>query len=131
MTYSRTIAGYIRHLVILHPSHVTTPCGSNPLAQYIMLHCFLSVWLYIACHKRRMHARVSAIDCVFILVFLTASFPNIYTRLIPRPHPLTRRNGLVNQVEFLGLAHNFATVPPSNVQNILHQTRSKKVRILE
>ena len=23
--------------------------------------------------------------------------------LVPRPHPLTRRNGLVNQVEFLGL----------------------------
>ena len=30
--------------------------------------------------------------------------------LVPRPHPLTRRNGLVNQVEFLGLAHAFATV---------------------
>ena len=28
--------------------------------------------------------------------------------LVPRPHPLTRRNGLVNQVEFLGLAHGFA-----------------------
>ena len=25
--------------------------------------------------------------------------------LVPRPHPLTRRNGLVNQVEFPGLAH--------------------------
>ena len=34
---------------------------------------------------------------------------NIYS-LIPRPHPLTRRNGLVNQVEFLGLAHAFATM---------------------
>ena len=51
--------------------------------------------------------------------------------LVPRPHPLTRRNGLVNQVEFLGLAHTFATVSPSNIQNILRQTRSKKVRILE
>ena len=30
--------------------------------------------------------------------------------LVPRPHPLTRRNGLVNQVEFLGLAHAFATM---------------------
>ena len=29
--------------------------------------------------------------------------------LVPRPHPLLRRNGLVNQVEFLGLAHAFAT----------------------
>ena len=30
--------------------------------------------------------------------------------LISRPHPLTRRNGLVNQVEFLGLVHAFATL---------------------
>ena len=29
--------------------------------------------------------------------------------LIPRLHPLTRRNGLVNQVKFLGLEHNLAT----------------------
>ena len=32
--------------------------------------------------------------------------------LVPRPHPLalTRRNGLVNQVEFLGLVYAFVTV---------------------
>ena len=30
--------------------------------------------------------------------------------LVPRPHPLTRRNGLVNQVEFLGLVGALATV---------------------
>ena len=30
--------------------------------------------------------------------------------LIPRPYPLTRRNNLVDQVEFLGLTHIFATV---------------------
>ena len=48
------------------------------------------------------------------------------TSLVPRPHPLTRRNSLVNQVEFLGLAQTFATVSPSNVQNFLHQTHSKK-----
>ena len=30
--------------------------------------------------------------------------------LVPRPHPLTRRNGLVNQGEFLGLAGTLATV---------------------
>ena len=30
--------------------------------------------------------------------------------LIPRPLPLMRRNGLVNQVEFLGVAHTSATV---------------------
>ena len=51
--------------------------------------------------------------------------------LVPRPHPLPRRNGLVNQVEFLGLVHTFATVSPSNNQNILRPTRSKKVRTLE
>ena len=39
--------------------------------------------------------------------------------LVPRPHPLTRRNCLVNQVEFLGLAHTFVTVLPCNVRNIL------------
>ena len=37
------------------------------------------------------------------------------TSLIPRPHPFVRRNGVVNQVEFLGLVHTFATVSPSNV----------------
>ena len=57
--------------------------------------------------------------------------PIVEASLIPRPHPLTRRNGLVNQVEFLGLARTFATVSPSNVQNILRPTCSKKVRILE
>ena len=30
--------------------------------------------------------------------------------LVPRPYPLTRRNGLVNQVEFLGLAGALVTV---------------------
>ena len=52
--------------------------------------------------------------------------------LLPRPHPLTRKNDLVNQVNFLGLAHAFAkTELPSNISNILHQTHSKKVRIPE
>ena len=41
--------------------------------------------------------------------------------LIPKPQPLTSKN----QVEFLGLAHTFATMSPSNVQSILHQTHSK------
>ena len=54
----------------------------------------------------------------------------VQVSLVPRPHPLTRRNGLVNQVEFLGLVDALATVLPSNVQNILQKTRSKKVRIL-
>ena len=38
--------------------------------------------------------------------------------LISRPHPLMRRNGLVNQVKFLGLAYTFTTVSPSNIQTI-------------
>ena len=45
------------------------------------------------------------------------------TSLVPRPHPLTRRNSVVDQVEFLGLVHTFATVSPtctcSNVQDNL------------
>ena len=38
--------------------------------------------------------------------FQTTSPPN----LVPRPHPLTRGNSLVNQVKFLGLAHAFVTM---------------------
>ena len=57
--------------------------------------------------------------------------PHRFSSLVPRPHPLTRRNGLVNQVKFLGLAQAFVTIQPSNDQNILRPTRSKKVRILE
>ena len=30
-------------------------------------------------------------------------------------HPLTRRNGLVNQIKFPELAHTFATLSPSNI----------------
>ena len=37
-------------------------------------------------------------------------FLTMIISLVPRPHPLTRRNGLVNQVEFLGLAGALATV---------------------
>ena len=44
--------------------------------------------------------------------------------LVPRPLPLTRRNSLVNCVKFLSLANTFATVSPSNVQNISHQNLS-------
>ena len=38
-----------------------------------------------------------------------------YTSLIPRSHPLTRRNGLVNQIKFLELVHTLTTVSPSNI----------------
>ena len=72
-------------------------------------------------------------NCTFATVS-PSNVQNIYTKPIQkgtapdRSHLLMRRNGLVNQVEFLGLAHTFATVAPSNVQNILPV--QKKVRIL-
>ena len=47
--------------------------------------------------------------------------------LVPRRHPLTKRSDLLNQVEFLRLAHSFATVSPSNAQKILRQTHLKKI----
>ena len=34
----------------------------------------------------------------------------VESSLVHRPHPLTRRNSLVNQVELLGLADAFATM---------------------
>ena len=36
------------------------------------------------------------------------------------------QNGLVNQLEFLGLAHTFATVSPSNVRNIHTKPTQKR-----
>ena len=47
--------------------------------------------------------------CTWVISVESTS-AGLYTRLFIWPHPLTRRNGLVNQVEFLGLAHTFATV---------------------
>ena len=46
--------------------------------------------------------------------------------LVIRPHPLTRTNDLVNQVEFLGLAQIFATVSPSNGQNFCAKSAPKR-----
>ena len=40
--------------------------------------------------------------------------------LVPRPHPVMKRNDLVNQVKFIG--HTFVTVSPSNVPNFLRIT---------
>ena len=40
----------------------------------------------------------------------TTSFPPLYHNLIPKPHPLMRRNSLVNQVELLGLAASVQTL---------------------
>ena len=44
---------------------------------------------------------------------------------VPRPHLLARKNGLVSQVKFLGLAPALVSVKPSNIQNILYRTCSK------
>ena len=46
--------------------------------------------------------------------------------IVHRPHPLMWKNSLVNQVK---ASTHFTTVKPSNIQNILQQTCSKKVRI--
>ena len=52
---------------------------------------------------------------------VSVQIPSRVTRILLH---LTRRNGLVNQVEFLKLAHTFATVSPNNIQNFLCQTCS-------
>ena len=51
--------------------------------------------------------------------------------LIPRPHPFTKRNDLVNQVNFFGLPHTFVTVSPSNffIPNLLKNVRILKQRL--
>ena len=48
--------------------------------------------------------------------------------VIPRPHPLTRRNGLVNQVESLGLAHAFVTLNLATFKTFCGQPAHKKDR---
>ena len=104
----------------------STQCGSGT---YIIVLCFLR-WDYQEVCAWQVRNRI--LPCCGL----------IYTSLVPnraweegyRPlthHPLTRRNCLVNQVEFLGLAHTFATLSPSNVQNISCQTHSKMIQMLE
>ena len=43
--------------------------------------------------------------CLITSRFLQATVRAIVCSLIPRPHPLTRRNDLVNQVKILGLVY--------------------------
>ena len=47
-----------------------------------------------------------------VLVKVGTALFILVASLVPRPHPLTRRNGLVNQVKFCELVHNFTTVSP-------------------
>ena len=72
-----------------------------------------------ACMARRMHIAVDrgcsvqfSTKSVMTYVALPAPYVTLspFSSLVPRPHPLTRRNSLVNQVEFLGLVHAFATM---------------------
>ena len=51
--------------------------------------------------------------------------PPTLVSLVPGPHPLTRRNGLVNQVEFLGLAGALATV----VENPLKKSMDTQMEV--
>ena len=50
----------------------------------------------------QLYAEVKKVEGVCVCVSVCS--------LVPGPHPLTKRNGLVNQVEFLGLADALATV---------------------
>ena len=58
----------------------------------------------------------------FICIVCTS---NARVSLVPRPHPLTRRNGLVKQVEFLGLAHTFATCNLTTIKTFFGQPAQK------
>ena len=44
----------------------------------------------------------------FLVIF--PFFGHLGPSLVPRPYSLTRRNGLMSQVEFVGLAYAFETV---------------------
>ena len=70
------------------------------------------LWAYIGVtHSYSSHSFLCALErtqlCGDATVKMLLSH---YTNLVPRPHPLTRRNSLVNQIKFLGLAHAFVTV---------------------
>ena len=45
---------------------------------------------------------------------------------MPRPHPLTRRNGLVNQVDFLGLAHALRQCNLASIKIFCSQPAQKR-----
>ena len=66
-------------------------------------------------HKHRISISLKKMfdrTCTNRIIILTTT--NDIPSPVPKPHPLTRRNGLVNQVEFLGLAHTFVITEPSN-----------------
>ena len=74
------------------------------------------------------------------MVYTTTGVSNPWTKLccvptdsnlIARPHPLTRRNCLVKQVEFLGLTHALVTMYPSNIERHFVANPLKTVQVLE
>ena len=62
-----------------------------------------STFVLITSHVRNF-AFAFTIDHVQCITYLIMKQTINRVSLVPRPHPLMRRNGLVNQVEFLGLA---------------------------
>ena len=82
------------------------------------------VCVYVrACVRTCVRVRVCVCVCVrgmFMYIFyyvhdiISVKWARYYLgrliSLVPRPHPLTRRNSVVNQVKFMGLAHTFVTM---------------------
>ena len=68
----------------------------------------------ISTRKTRSHAGGHYLDikCGNLMqhAIIHCETPYVSHSLVPRPYPLMRRNGLVNQVEFLGLVHALATM---------------------
>ena len=105
-------------------------------AQLIIMHaaCSVCICMYVCIY---MHHTVTGVGSWHVHTGISLASNTFHRErkglisLIPRPHPLTRRKRLVNQVEFFGLAHAFVTMQPSNDQNILRPTHSKEVRMLK
>ena len=71
--------------------------------------------------------RLNLIDTTTHLVLLSVPYNVVTTHSrYLTAYPLTKRNGLVNQVEILGLAHTLVTF-----KTILQQTPSKEVPMLK
>ena len=68
-----------------------------------------------ACAQIKYHS-ISYFDHVF-KVTLLLNFSMLHSSLIPRPHSLTRRNGLVSQVKFLRLVRQCHLATFNNYQS--------------
>ena len=93
-------------------------------------------WFNVSCQTWQPLPRVSLICsyiigmswCIkFCFIFMGASVDGL-VRLVPKSHPYAKKKKmvrLVNQVNFLGLAHSFVTSVIKQHSNILHNTHSK------